>query len=132
VPATVLVIDDEITQREVLRRCLEQWGYPFRLVDGARVALAEMLSSPADILLVDLKMPDRDGFWLIERVCAKWPRSAIIVITGMVELETVKRAKHLGAVDYVTKPFGLELLHQALCRAEERLAQAAGSADGSA
>jgi DNA-binding NtrC family response regulator len=122
--ATVLVVDDEVTQRAVLQRWLEQWGYTHRLVDGARAALEAMLSDPADVLLVDLKMPDRDGFWLIERVRTKWPRAAIIVATGMLDMDVVARAKRLGAVDFVSKPFGRELLHQALERAEQQRAHA--------
>jgi len=122
--ATVLVVDDERSQLDVLGRWLSQFGYPFRLAERAYVALEEMAADPADILLVDLIMPEHDGFWLIERVRTQWPRSVIIVATGVQDLDTVEKAKRLGAVDYVTKPFGRELLHQALVRAEGRLGRA--------
>ena len=122
--ASVMVVDDEFTQRELLRHWLEKWGYPFRLVDGASVALEEMLADPADILLVDIKMPERDGFWLIERVRPKWPRAAIIMVSGMLELDVVERARRMGAMDFVSKPFGRELLRQALDRAERSLTAA--------
>jgi DNA-binding NtrC family response regulator len=122
--ATVLVVDDERSQLDVLGRWLLQFGYPFRLAERAHVALEEMAADPADILLVDLIMPEHDGFWLIERVRTQWPRSVIIVATGVQDLDTVEKAKRLGAVDYVTKPFGRELLHQALVRAEGRLGRA--------
>ena len=119
--ATVLMVDDEVTQRDLLRRWLERWKYPFRLVEGAHAALEEMAANPADILLVDIVMPEHDGFWLIEQVRAQWPRSVIVVATGVQDLAAVERAKRLDAVDYVTKPFGRELLYQALVRAERRL-----------
>ncbi len=121
----VLVVDDEQGVREILRRWLDRWGYDVRVAADAREALEAMLLAPADILLTDIKMPDHDGLWLVERVRAKWPRTAIVMATGVVELEAVKKAQRLGAVDYVTKPFGRELLRQALERAEQKLKHAA-------
>lgn len=82
-----------------------------------------MLAAPADILLTDIKMADLDGLWLAERVRAKWPQTPIIMTTGVMDVETVARAQRLGAVDYVTKPFGKELMRQALERAEQRLGE---------
>jgi two-component system, NtrC family, response regulator HydG len=120
--ATVLVVDDEISQLQLLSRWLAEFACPCRLAASARVALEEMAANPADILLVDLIMPEHDGFWLIERVRTQWPRSVIIVATGTQDLDAVENAKRLGAVDYVTKPFGRELLHQSLQRAEQKLA----------
>ncbi len=123
VALAVLVVDDERVQRELLRRWLASWSYDVRIAADAREALEAMLAKPADILLADIKMPGHDGLWLLERVRAKWPRTAIIVASGVVELEAVRKARQLGAVDYVTKPYGRELLWQALDRAERRLAQ---------
>ena len=120
----MLVVDDERAQRELLRRWLDSWSYDVRLAADAREALAAMLAQPADILLADIRMPGHDGLWLIERVRAKWPRTAIIVASGVAELEAVKKAQRLGAVDYVTKPFGREVIKQALERAEQTLAHA--------
>ena len=122
--ATVLVVDDESSQLQVLSRWLAEFAYPCRLAASARAALEEMVANPADILVVDLIMPEHDGFWLIGRVRTQWPRSVIIVATGVQDLNSVQEAKRLGAVEYVTKPFGRELLHKALVRAEGRLAQA--------
>ena len=118
----MLVVDDERAHRELLRRWLEAWGYPVTVAPDARAALEAMLASPADILMADIKMPQQDGMWLAERVREKWPRTQIIMATGVMDVATVKKAQQLGAVDYVTKPFGRELLRQALDRAEQKLA----------
>jgi len=91
------------------------------LADAAK-ALETMLVAPAKIVPVDLKMPGRDGFWLIERLRTTWPDTAIIVATAAAEMEIVTRSKRAGAVDYVLKPFGRELLWQALTRVESRSA----------
>lgn len=118
---TVLVVDDEPSVRELLRRWLEGWGYAVKLAGNATDALELMLTEPASIILVDIKMPGHDGFWLVERVRAKWPRTAIIMATAADDLDLVLKSKRAGAVDYVLKPFGRELLWQALSRAETTL-----------
>jgi FixJ family two-component response regulator len=73
-----------------------------------------MLIEPAAIILCDIRMPEHDGLWLVERVREKWPRTAIVMATGVDDLQTVMRAQRAGVIDYVTKPFQWELLRQAL------------------
>ena len=104
--ATVLVVGDERGQRELLARWLDRWGYSVRLAGDASAALDAMLAHTAEILVTELQMPGHDGLWLVERVRVTWPRTEIILATGVVELERVKRARLLGAVDYVTKQIG--------------------------
>jgi len=114
----VLVVEDEAPVRDFLRRWLDAWGYLALTAASASEALEIMLIGPADIVLTDIKMPGRDGLWLAERIHQKWPRTAIIMATGATEVETVMKSKAIGAVDYVLKPFGREMLRQALERAE--------------
>lgn len=118
---TVLVVDDEPRVRELLRRWLEGWGYVVKLAGSATDALEVMLTTPASILVCDIRMSGHDGFWLIDRVRAKWPETAVIMASGVGDLDVVAKARRAGAVDYVTKPFGRELLWQALSRAETRV-----------
>jgi FixJ family two-component response regulator len=65
------------------------------------------------------------GVWLLERVRAKWPQTKIIMASGVVEMDVVKKSQRLGAIDFVTKPFGREMLRQALDRAAATLSKAA-------
>ena len=117
----VLILEDEAPVRELLQRWLVGWNYDVAMASSAAAALESMLAEPSEILLCDIVMPGRDGLWLAERVRAKWPRTAIIIATGVVEMDVVKKSQQLGAVDYVTKPFGKELLRQALERAKAAL-----------
>ena len=117
----VLVVDDEPPVREFLTRWLESWGYAVKEAGSAPEALAVMLTEPASILLCDIKMPGHDGLWLAERVRAQWPQTAIIMATALDDTPTVLKSRELGAVDYVRKPFGRELLLQALGRATATL-----------
>ena len=117
----VLVVDDEQAIRQLLTRWLESWGYAVKQAGGANQALEVMSQEPASIMLCDVKMPEHDGLWLIEQVRARWPKTAVIMATSVDDFQTVMRSRQDGAVDYVTKPFGRELLLQALRRASEAL-----------
>jgi CheY-like chemotaxis protein len=119
----VLVVEDDPGNRELLRRWLAEWNYVVDTAASAAEGLTSMLAAPAEIILCDIRMPGiHDGLWLVERVRAKWPRTAIIMASGVMELDIVQRAQRLGAIDYVTKPFGRELMRQALDRAADALA----------
>jgi DNA-binding NtrC family response regulator len=113
----VLVVDDEPSAREFLRRWLEMWGYVVQDAGSAAQAVETMFTAPASIILCDIRMPGRDGLWLAQRVREQWPQTAIIMATAIDDIETVLKSQKLGVIDYVTKPFGRELLRQALNRA---------------
>ncbi len=110
----VLIVDDEVEICMLLRHWLTGWGYDVSAVGSAVEALDAMAAEPADILLCDVTMPEHDGLWLAERVHAPWPQTAIIMSTGRDDSLTVRTSRTLGAVAYVTKPFDLDLLRQAL------------------
>lgn len=115
--SSVLIVDDEAPIRKFLRRRLEAWGYRVREAASATEALEMMLSEPATIAIVDIKMPGRDGLWLTEQIRQRWTRTAVIIATGADDIGSVEKSRKLGAVDYVLKPFDRELLRQALVRA---------------
>ena len=113
----VLVVDDEPPVRRLLARWLEGWGYAVKEAGNAPDALDVMLAEPASIVLCDIKMPWYDGLWLLERLRARWPDTAIIMATGVQDVQTVIKTRQEGVVDYITKPFGRETVLQALRRA---------------
>lgn len=124
----VLVVDDEDNIRRFLRRFLERWDYDVMEADNAVAALDRLAETPVDIVFCDIRMPGHDGLWLVERVRERWPRTAIIIASGVDDFQTVLKAKKDGAIDYVMKPFGRELLLQALERAKESVARMAAPA----
>jgi response regulator of citrate/malate metabolism len=69
---------------------------------------------------------DFNGLWLIDRIRDKWTNTAVVVITGVDEMEIIEQSKKLGVVDYVLKPFGREALRQALERAASRTEKPSG------
>ena len=119
--ARILVVDDEASVREILSRRLTQWGHEVVAVPGADAALAEMEKAPAEIVFSDVMMPIHDGLWLAKELQGRWPRTVIVAVSGAQDLQTVVKMRQHGAIDYVTKPIGREMLHQALERALARL-----------
>jgi CheY-like chemotaxis protein len=117
----VLVVDDEEAIRKLLTRWLSGWGYETKEAANAENAIDILAAEPADIMLCDVMMPVHDGVWLAEQVRARWPQTAVIMASSAQDMDTVIRMRKQGAVDYVTKPFGREMLRQALQRASERM-----------
>ena len=86
-------------------------------VGSAAEALTQMKVARAAIVFSDLLMPVHNGLWLMERIRERWPETVLVVVSGAQELGTVMKTRQYGAVDYVPKPIGGEMLHQALQRA---------------
>jgi DNA-binding NtrC family response regulator len=118
----VLVVDNEASIRQLLRRQLEGWGYTVKEAANAAEAYRMMLQEPASIVLIDIRMPGtHDGLWLAERIHQQWTETAIIMASGVSDIPSIEISRRLGAVDFVSKPFDRELLVQALRRASVKI-----------
>jgi DNA-binding NtrC family response regulator len=113
----VMVVDDEEAIRMLLGRWLTSWGYEPQLAESANDALEQLAAAPMSIVLCDVMMPVHDGLWLAEQIHNRWPETAVIMVSGAQDVKTVVTSRRHGAVDYVTKPFGREMVMQALRRA---------------
>jgi len=128
-PALVLVVDDEETNRTLLRDPLEAHGYSVAEASSGPEALDKAVSLKPDIILLDLMMPGMDGFGVCERLQADPELRQIPVIFVSAMHETIDKVKALalGGVDYVTKPFRHEEIearlrtHLELCRQKRKL-----------
>lgn len=109
-PAKILVVDDELSIRRLLRNTLERAGYQVvEAVDG-REALSKIASERPSAVLLDLGLPDRDGLELVPLI-KKQEDLIVVVVSARDATDQKVAALDLGAVDYVTKPFdGEELL----------------------
>ena len=106
---TILVVDDEVNLREMVRLYLEREGY--RVVEAAngRDALFVARYEKPDLVLLDLMMPEMGGYDFIRRF-TKESDTPIIVLTAKLEESDKVVGLELGADDYVTKPFGIQEL----------------------
>jgi CheY-like chemotaxis protein len=113
----ILVVDDELAVRDYLRRCLEGGGFTVKVASSAAEALELMMSTPASLVLCDVRMPGQDGLWLAERLHLHWPRTAVVMATAIDDLQTVNQSRELGAVDYISKPIRPDQLIEVVRRA---------------
>lgn len=108
-PSKILVVDDEPSIREVLRRGLERVGHSVRVAAGRSEAEAA-LPGGFDLVLTDLQLPDGDGIEILRRVKRDAPDTTVIVLTAHGSADTAVAAMKLGAFDYLTKPFDIDEL----------------------
>jgi CheY-like chemotaxis protein len=103
-PTRILVVDDDETICKVLARSLAPLGYAVDIALDADAALETMRRHAASVALVDIRMPGRDGVWLIEQLQRDYPETAIIIATGIRDLDP-RVTLRSGIVGYLTKPF---------------------------
>jgi two-component system KDP operon response regulator KdpE len=108
-PPKILIVDDEPQIRALLRTTLARAGYHIVEAANAREALAAKAIDRPDLVLLDLGLPDRDGFELIEALRGE-TGLGLVIVSARDESEQKVAALDLGADDYVTKPFDTEEL----------------------
>lgn len=113
----ILVADDEESVRLGFRRSLadSRWEV-VTAADGAEV-LRWMEQGPADVVLLDLRMPGAEGLSVLRQLKQRWPDSEVVIITGYPTLDSAKEAVALGARDYLAKPVGVDELRRATAAA---------------
>ena len=123
--AVILVVDDNEDNRDMLARRLRRQGYDVRTATGGRAALTALAEAPADLILLDVMMPDLDGYAVLERLKVDPARRDIpvLMISALDELDSVVRCIQLGAEDYLGKPFEPVLLQARIgaCLEKKRL-----------
>jgi two-component system response regulator PilR (NtrC family) len=109
-PPRILVVDDERSMRELLAIVLRREGYEVLLAENGRVAIELLEREPVDLLISDIKMPDLSGVDVL-RAAKKIDQDILgIMITAFASTETAVEAMRLGACDYLSKPFDIDLL----------------------
>ena len=109
---TLLIVDDNSLNRDMLGRRVERLGYEaFHAVNG-RQALELLRARPFDLVLLDLMMPELDGYGVLQamRDDPELSRVPVIVLSALDDMASVVRAVELGADDYLPKPFDQVLL----------------------
>jgi DNA-binding NtrC family response regulator len=101
---SLLIVDDELSVRDSLRRWFTDEGYEVGTAESAEQALTRLAERSWDVALLDIKMPGTDGIELQQRLKQVEPNLLVIIMTGYASVETAVAALKLGAYDYVTKP----------------------------
>jgi two-component system, sensor histidine kinase and response regulator len=121
---SILVVDDNAANVQVLVGMLKDSGYHVRAALGGRLALQAAKNSPPDLVLLDINMPDMNGYEVCEHLKSdeRLREIPVIFISALNETMDKVRAFSLGGVDYITKPFQFQEVearvrtHLALCR----------------
>jgi two-component system response regulator PilR (NtrC family) len=109
-PPRILVVDDERSMRELLAIVLRREGYEVLLAENGKNAIATLEREPVDILISDIKMPDVSGVEVL-RAAKEIDQDILgIMITAFASTESAVEAMRLGACDYLSKPFDVDLL----------------------
>jgi len=126
----VLVVDDEDVVQEALCRMLQRELYACVAVSSGEAALEKTAVQEFDVVLLDLLMPGLPGMDVLRRLARRQPRTQVIIVTSVLDSDTVREAMGLGAFDYVSKPFNTHDLLGRVAKAVEkkRGLDAAGSA----
>jgi adenylate cyclase len=121
----VLVVDDSEDNRDMLARRLRRQGHEVRTAGGGRAALQALAQAPVDLVLLDVMMPDLDGYAVLQRIKSDPALRDIpvLMISALDEMDSVVRCIQLGADDYLGKPFDPVLLQARIgaCLEKKRL-----------
>ncbi|MBD3161391.1 MAG: response regulator [Candidatus Eisenbacteria bacterium] len=116
-PATILIVDDQESLRHFLGKALEGDGYAVRTAGTVENGWERFTNEGADLVLLDLRLPDGLGLQLLERLREREPDLPIVMMTAYGEVETAVAAMKSGAYDFLTKPVNLEQLRVILQKA---------------
>lgn len=118
---SILIVDDEKGQRDILKVILKKEGYDVVDVPGVREALEQLGRQEFDLILTDLKMQGQSGLDLLETVLGDDPHQCIILMTAHGSVDSAVEAMKKGAFDYLEKPLERDNLILTLRRAFERI-----------
>ena len=103
----ILVVDDEDALRTVLSAELEGEGYQVNTAADGDEAIKIIGAQQFHLILLDIKMPNVDGFEVLKFVKQHQPATKVIMLTGFADLKNAIESKKLGAEDFVSKPYDL-------------------------
>ena len=104
----VLVVDDEMSVRDLIGKALSEEHYDVDMAENGTAALERLRSTPYSLLITDLKMPGMDGLAVIRAAREMRPGLPVIIVTGHSTEASAIEAVNLGVVGYLTKPFTME------------------------
>jgi DNA-binding NtrC family response regulator len=113
----VLAIDDDGQTLEILQRALSDQGYVVVAADSGESGLALYAEKRFDLVLLDIRMPEMDGFEVLSRIREHDAEATVIIMTGYGSIDSVVRAMKGGATDYLSKPLDLDHLEIVLQKA---------------
>ena len=119
---TVLIVEDEPTPRKFIRKILAKKGYETIEAETLSAAHKVLDQHAADVVLLDVQLPDGNGFTLLERLVLEEPGIPVVVATGYGDIDMAVEAMQNGAFDFMAKPIDAKRLLRSLEHADEHVA----------
>ena len=116
--ADILIVDDDEIIRDTLKELLSE-HYTCQTAGTVDDAFARLSEKPYDLILTDISMPGVSGLELLGSVLQQYPKTPVIVVSGISDQEHVQGLLKLGAFDFLLKPFRLEVVEKSVKRALE-------------
>src|SRR5216117_2116234 len=113
-PRRILIVDDDTSIVGLLQQFFESTGYHVEFDLHGGDALTLIQHDPPDVVLLDIAMPGLDGVQVLQRILALEAAPPVIIVTGHEDGALAARTRAMGAVDYITKPFALARIGQAV------------------
>jgi two-component system, response regulator, stage 0 sporulation protein F len=110
----ILIVDDELSVREVLSEYFSEQGYGVETAGSGEDALALVRTSAPDLILLDVRMQGMDGVETLRRLRELVPMVSVIMVTANEDVGLARETLKLGALDYVAKPFDFAYLERAV------------------
>ena len=117
---TLLIVDDEVAIRRLLRQRLLREGYQCEEADTAEQVSNTLETNPIALVILDIKMPGKSGIELLPEIKSGYPDTAVIMATAVTDINVAIQCLKQGADDYLCKPFNLEEVSLDVQRALER------------
>jgi DNA-binding NtrC family response regulator len=106
----ILIVEDDSDFRQFLVKLLSLKKYETLAAGNGYEALNYLNDNAIDLVLLDIRLPDMDGYWIMDRIKAKFPNLLVIMMTGSASVDSAVKAFKKGAYDYLEKPFATEKL----------------------
>ena len=107
----ILIVDDDINLCTILSKELKEVGYETNFLTGGENVSEYIKTNPADLVLLDLKMPGKDGFQVLREIeNGKNSNPKVIVLTAYADVKSAIDAAKLGATDFISKPYDFDEL----------------------
>jgi two-component system NtrC family response regulator len=107
----VLIVDDDINLCTILSEELKEVGYETNFLTGGEKVSEYIKTNPADLILLDLKMPGKDGFQVLREIeSGNNSNPKVIVLTAYADVKSAIDAAKLGATDFISKPYDFDEL----------------------
>ncbi|HED05504.1 MAG TPA: response regulator [Ignavibacteria bacterium] len=107
---SILIVDDDLTLCKVLQEELSEVGYDAKYVNSGETALNFVSDNKVDLMLLDLKMPGKNGFDVLKELKRKGTKIRVIVLTAYADVKSAIESAKLGAIDFISKPYDFDEL----------------------